>query len=320
MTSRIVPTGSVSKSFTIAKTTDIMEIIQHAAPNKDGLNIIYSLAGGLEFRIAKLAAMVTNTMAATLMARSITAPDMTAISKFNESMNALDEIKNREWAFTQAGLTQRDMVKDLNELIGFNLTVQTRLASLKSPSTTPADNEHIARHARWTEIITKVAEPREVEEWKLSSSWEEYLEECNNQPQMTEEEHRALDKVDLGGRKQNYAEYVSQIIDTITNIEGEALEFYELSTDLQMRLLESMCSEDKRLKLRKSALKNAKDKNDLHTRRTFIDSFIAEAQLALAHPKFADKGEVQGQDEHDDAVAHRQSQEAQAEANADAIA
>lgn len=266
--------------------TNLMDLIQECAPNKDGLNLLYSVAGGLEFRIARLAAMVTNVMAATLLERSITSPDDTAIGKMNEAINALDEIKNRDWSFGQAGLTQRDMLNDLTQLVNFNQTVQTRVAMVKSNGVSPAPASRGAQHLRWTDVITLAAKPTAVEEWKYELSWAEYVEGCKGKTEMTEAEHRVLESVTLAGKQQDWALYARQIIETIEACEDEPIDFDDLSIDQQRRLLTSISSEEKEAKLRSNCLKIAKNPSDLHVRRQFVSSFMTAARAALDHPKF----------------------------------
>lgn len=270
-------------------TVDILDIIQNTAPNKDGLGILYSLAGGLEFRIASLAAMTTNVMAAQLIVREVAGADDTTIGKMNEAIAALDEAKHRDYAFKEAGIAQKDMMGDLKMLVNFNTTVQTKVKMLKSPGITPRlpnDSDRKLAHLRWIEVISLAAQPRAVEEWKYELSWAEYLEGCKGKPEMTEEEHRILETAQLGGKEKNWAEYASQIIGTIENCEDEPIDFEDLSVDLQRRLLQSISTEDKEAKFRKGALKMAKDPADLHTRRQFISSFMVAARAALEHPKF----------------------------------
>ena len=273
--------------------TDIMELIQNSAPNKDGLNLLYSLAGGLEFRIARLAAMATNVMAGALLQRSIDAPDDTSIGRLNEAISALDEIKNRQYAFGQAGITQHDMIEDLRQLVNFNTTVQTRVAMVKSNGTTTLPPSRGAQHMRWKEVIEMAAKPQAVEEWKYELSWQEYVEGCKGKTELTESEHRQLESITLAGKQQDWALYASQIIGTIENVEGEPIDFSDLATDQQRRLLASISTEEKEAKFRSNALKIAKNPSDLHVRRQFISSFCTAARLALEHPKFQESYEEQ---------------------------
>lgn len=272
-------------------TTDLMELIQTSAPNKDGLNLLYSLAGGLEFRIARLAAMATNAMAGALLQRSIEAPDDTSIGKLNEAIAALDETRNREYAFSQAGITQHDMLKDLAELVNFNITVQTHVAMVKSNGATTLPPSRAAQHVRWKEVIELAAKPQAVEEWKYELSWQEYVEGCKGKTELTETEHRQLESITLAGKQQDWALYANQIIDTIESVEDEPIEFNDLSTDQQRRLLASISTEEKEAKFRSNALKIAKNPSDLHVRRQFISSFCTAARAALEHPKFQESYE-----------------------------
>ena len=300
MTTRQIPTGTMAqlqtalpqadaitlKAPNMHPKTDLMELIQECAPNKDGINLLYSVAGGLEFRIARLAAMVTNVMAATLLERSITSPDDTAIGKMNEALNALDEVKNRDWSFGQAGLAQRDMLNDLTQLVNFNTTVQTQVTMVKSNGVSPAPIGRGAQHLRWTDVISLAAKPMAVEEWKYELSWAEYVEGCKGKTEMTEAEHRVLESVTLAGKQQDWALYAKQIIETIEACEDEPIELTDLSIDQRRRLLVSISSEDKEAKLRSNCLKIAKNPSDLHVRRQFVSSFMTAARLALTHPKF----------------------------------
>ena len=279
--------------------TDIMELIQNSAPNKDGLNLLYSLAGGLEFRIARLAAMATNVMAGALLQRSIEAPDDTSIGKLNEAIAALDEIKNREYAFGQAGITQHDMLQDLAELVNFNMTVQTHVSMVKSNGTSTLPPSRAAQHVRWKEVIEMAAKPQAVEEWKYELSWAEYVEGCKGKTELTEAEHRVLEGLNLAGKQQDWALYANQIIGTIEDVENEPIDFSDLSVDQQRRLLSSISTEEKEAKFRTNALKIAKNPSDLHVRRQFISSFCTAARLALEHPKFQESYEEQ----HDEVAA-----------------
>jgi hypothetical protein len=271
-----LPTGSIESTFKPIPAPDIMEIINRTVPGDAGVSILYSLAGGVEMRIAKLAAMVTNTMAGHLRNGNEEFP---AIDKYNDAIAGLDEAKARTWAFEMAGTTQHDMIEDLKDLIAFRLTVTDQLTHItKKPFAT-----------RWVDTIERAGTPQAVEEWKLELSWSEYVEGCHGKTEMTEEEFKKVESVNLAGTKQNWSSHVSQIIDTISLLEGDAISFDEINVPMQKRLLESLSSEDKEARFRTSALKLARNPADLHTRRAFISSFCCAAREALKHTRYAER-------------------------------
>ena len=137
------------------------------------------------------------------------------------------------------------------------------------------------------------AKPQAVEEWTYELSWQEYVEGCKGKTELTEAEHRQLESITLAGKQQDWALYASQIIGTIENVEGEPIDFSDLATDQQRRLLASISTEEKEAKFRSNALKIAKNPSDLHVRRQFISSFCTAARLALEHPKFQESYEEQ---------------------------
>jgi hypothetical protein len=272
-----LPTGSIDKSFKAVPAPDLMAIIDRTAPGKEGLSILYSLAGGLDMRVAKLAAMITSTMAGIVRMGSEEFP---AVDKYNDAMNALDEVKVREWSFDQAGITQRDMVNDLRDLLGFRLTVTDHLTAVSGKPFA----------ARWMETIERAGTPQAVEDWKLEFSWMEYLEGCHGKPEMTEAEFKQVESVNLAGTKQNWSQYLHQIVETIDRLQGDAINFDDMSPDLQKRILQSICSEDKEARFRTGALKLSRNPAELHTRRAFISSFCCAAREALTHARYAERG------------------------------
>lgn len=286
---------------------DLMQIIDTAAPGKDGLSILYTLAGSVDFRVARLAAMVTASMAGLLRAGDGT-DERPSIDKYNDAMSLLDQDAHRKWAFDAAGIEHRDMVQDLKDLIGFRLTVVDRLAAVSGKPFV----------ARWNETIARAAEPQAVAAWKIDMSWLEYVEGCHGKPEMTQDEFTMMQTTLLSGKKQDWADHASQIVETIEHLTDTALEFHDLNVKTQQALLNSISSPDRELKLRTGALKLANSPADLHARRAIISSFCAAARLALTHRLYEDKGEVQGQAEQDAARA-RLSEKEMADLNKDAI-
>lgn len=267
---------------------DLMDLIETSAPGKDGLSILYSLAGGLDFRIARLAAILTNVMAGHVRQGDVDRP---GIDKMNDALASLNEAENRVWAFAQAGISQRDMMSDLRDLVRFRNTVVDHLAKV-SGKPFPS---------RWNDTIEKAATPQAVEEWKLDMSWSEYVEGCHGKTEMDEDEFKKIKSVELSGSKQNWSEYAAQIIETIEVYADEAVDFGDISVELQEQLLTSISSTDKEAKFRTGAMKVARSPEDLHTRRMFISSFCCAARLALTHSRYADKGEKIGLKEHNQA-------------------
>ncbi len=268
--------GTLATAFVPVPAPDLMELIEKSAPGKDGLSLLYSLAGGLDFRIARLAAIITNVMAGHI--RKGGDEDHPAIDKMNDAIASLDEAHNRVWAFNEAGISQKDMMNDLRELVQFRNTVVDHLAEV-SGKPFPS---------RWNDTIEKAATPQAVEEWKLDMSWSEYVEGCHGKTEMNEDEFKKIKSVELSGEKKNWAEYASQIIDTIEVFSEEACDFSDISTELQKQLLESISSPEKEAKFRTAAMKMARSPEDLHTRRMFISSFCCAARLALTHSRYAE--------------------------------
>jgi len=275
MTTHLLPTGTISQSSMAVPPPDILELIETTAPGKDGMSILMSLAGSIEMRVAKLAAMVTNTMAGFLR---IGNDEFPAIDKYGEAMIALDEEKARAWAFNAAGVAQVDMVRDLRQLINFRSTVIERLTAVSGKPF----------QTRWHETIERAGTPQAVESWKLEMGWAEYIEGCHGKPEMTEEEFKKVEAANLAGTKQTWHDHAPQIIDTIEALTDEPIEFDELPTELQKRILESISSEDKELRFRTGAMKIARSPADLHVRRAFISSFCAAARQALTHARYAE--------------------------------
>ena len=267
--------GTLANAFVPVPAPDLMEIIEKSAPGKDGLSLLYSIAGGLDFRIARLAAIITNVMAGHIRQGN---EDHPAIDKMNDAIASLNEASNRVWAFDQAGISQKDMMSDLKELVQFRNTVVDHLAEV-SGKPFPS---------RWNDTIEKAATPQAVDEWKLEMSWSEYVEGCHGKIEMSEEEFKKVKSVELAGEKKNWAEYASQIIDTIEVFADEACDFTDISAELQKQLLESISSPEKEAKFRTAAMKMARSPEDLHTRRMFISSFCVAARLALTHSRYAE--------------------------------
>jgi len=255
------------------QSPDMLKIIDHAAPGKDGLSLLYSLAGGLSFRIARLASIVTTTMAA-----HIKNDEFNGIDMLNEAFSSLDEAEARKHAFYAVGLKHKDMVDDLRQLLGFYRTVTDKIASLSKKEFTP----------NWIETITRAAEPREVAEWKLVDGWNEYVEACHGKPEMDEAEHREMEKIELAGKPQAWGTYASQIIDTIESLGADEVDFEDLSVQMQKALLMSSSTDEKEATLRKNAKKLANSPSELHTKRAFISSFILDARKALTHGRYAE--------------------------------
>lgn len=277
-----LPTGSMQAALEgalarnpdaqVVKVPDVIGILEHAAPGKDGLPLVYSLLGGLEMRIARLAGMVTNVMASKLR------EDDASIDKFNDAMAALDEAETRRWAFEQAGLLQRNMIDELRGLINFRLRVADYMTGLTGQAVAP----------RWADTIELAAQPMPVADWKLEFSWDEYLESCGKDaPEMTKDEFYKLMTSNLSSKRQVWGDHVHQVMALIESLEGEAIEFDELPLHTQLRLLESLGNEDKEKRLRTNALKMARTPAELHVRRAFISSFCQEVREAANHHSYA---------------------------------
>jgi hypothetical protein len=312
-----VPTGTMATSFVPVPLPDLMEIIQTTCPGQDGISILYSLAGGLKLRAASLAAKLTNVMAAAV--RMGDGNEFTAIDKFNDAISALDQAATRIWAFNAAGISQRDMIADLEDLIGFMNTVDLRIAQLTKK----------ARPANWAEAIEMASNPRAVEEWKLVDGWNSYVAACNAKDgklYMTEEEHRAMDTLQLSGKKQDWSKYKTQILGTIEQIDNGSFSFHDISEELQMSLLTSISSVEKQAKFDLNARKFANGPQDLDTRRRFLESFFKAARLALTHPRY-NKANLTNEEDGPPAMVtagrsddrRRQTASQQAEQNQDAF-
>ena len=271
-----VPAGSTEAAYKPIET-DLIDIIQETCPNEDGLSILYTLSGSLRLRAASLAAKMTNVMASHVRLGDTAHP---AIDKFNDAIAALKQVESREWAFHMAGLSQPDMMNTLKDLICFGKTVDTRLEQV---SKKPVKRD-------WASSIEFAATPREVEGWKLTSSWEKYKEQCEEngeEPLMTEEVHNNLTKAELAGKKQPWSEYRDQILDTI-NMAGTDghCDFLDIDPELQKSILESISSKERKNKLDMNALKFAQGPADYDTKLRFIKSFISACRLALTHQRY----------------------------------
>lgn len=291
-----LPAGSINASFKSVPAPDLMAIIDKTCPGKDGVSILYSLTGTLDFRIARLASMITNSMAAHIRAGDT---DHAAVDKYNDAMASIEIAETRVWAFEQAGISQRDMMQDLKDLVNFRLTaIEAQVKASGKPA-----------QSRWNDTIEKAATPQAVEDWKLEMSWSEYVEGCHGKTEMSEEEFKKMKSLELTGAKQNWADYASQIISVIEMVEDEPINFDDMSVDLQKGILTGISSPEKEAKFRTGAMKIARTPEDLHTRRMFISSFSCTAREALTHPRFADKGEVIGLKEQNAAYAARRINE-----------
>lgn len=269
-----LPAGTLEAAANVnVPAPDLLEIISRTCPGQDGVSILYSLANGLGFRIARLAAIITNIQAT----RLVDAGEL-HINDFNEALAALDEYKSKHFSFSAAGLEHQDMFDDLKGLVNFQTRVIDKIVSLtKKPFP-----------INWIDTITKAAQPRAVEEWKLVDGWEEYLEACHGKPEMTEAEHREMETLELAGKKQNWGAYIPQIINTISLVNrDDELEFDDLPVTLQNALLASLSTDEKEATLRLNAKKMARTKAELHTKRVFISSFVQAARLALTHSRYA---------------------------------
>lgn len=251
---------------------DLIEIVNEAAPGQDGVSLLYSIAGGVDFRIARLAAMITNSMAAHILESG-----QLGVEGFNEAINALDEATARSAAFHATGLDHQDMLEDLKALVAFRVTLSDKIMSITGKPFA----------ARWAETIMRAAEPREVEEWKLVDGWNEYVEACHGKPEMTEAEHREMEKIELSGKKQNWGSFIPQIIDTIKNCGDEGCEFHDLPVQTQHAILASISTDEKMATMRTNAKKMARSPAELHAKRMLISDFIARCRLALKHSRYA---------------------------------
>ena len=193
-------------------------------------------------------------------------------------MAALSAAEHRDWAFAAAGSKRQDLVTDINQVLGFKSAVDDRIIALT--------NRNVEN--RWLETITRAGAARVVEEWKLNLSWDEYIEGCNGDPQMTREEFNKVKASELGGQKQAWSDFPRQVMQTIQMFEHDAepVDFTELRPETQFSLLLSFSDEQREARMRASALKLARSPEDLDTRRRFIKGFVATVRKALEAARF----------------------------------
>lgn len=275
MTTRTLPAGSMSKSIFIA-APDLLDLVKHHLPGDNGTSACFSIVGGLSFRIAGLAGMVANALAADIRAES------GGIDSYNSAMADLDEAQAAQQNFLEAGLDRRDMCKNLSDLLAYKHNWDDYLAQLVGDRYRPTN---------WVETLTLVAQPRTVDQWSIDDEWNTYLEQLNGAaPEMDKAEFDVLSIAALQGPRAAWTQHTNAVLNVLHAADrGNTIEFMALDTRTQFNLLAKYGSPEQYNKFRINIKKSMMGRSPMEIlgRIALYKGFSAACTLATTHHRYA---------------------------------
>lgn len=279
----------MSKNHTVAKGTmstvaiipnpDLLDLVKKNLPGDAGIPVMYSITGSLAFRVARLAGMVANAMAADLRK----AED--GIDSYNDAMSCLDVQGAAANAFMEAGFERQDMITNLRQLLAYRQTANEYLATLVGESKLPV--------TIWADTLRMAAEPAPIDNWKLDYEWETYTAQCGDEkPLMTRKEYDVLTTRELSGQRSAWAKHIS-VVEAVIEAASteEAIEFFKLDKLTQLNLLNSYATPERMAKFRASVMKRARSRFDADSGIRLHQAFVNDCQAATLHHRYANVGD-----------------------------
>jgi hypothetical protein len=293
MATHQVKTGDMTKSIIIPHP-DLLDLIKKFLPAEAGVAVMFSVTGGLAFRIGRLAGMVANGFASDL--RNCDEPygkadswankrdGIGSIDTYNDAMSHLDSLEAAAQSFEEAGGTRRSMCDDLSKLLHYKRTCDDYLVSLMGESKAPVTN--------WLSTLDAVAKPAPVDHWKLDHLWVCYLSETGNKPLMTRQEYDVLNVRELSGQHAAWGKHVSSVMNIIDLADrGDAIEFDKLDVQTQLSLLNSYATPERLAKFRASIMKRARSAFEFDATLRLHVAFVEACHLATTHHRYANIGD-----------------------------
>lgn len=288
MTTRIVTPGTMAAAHTPIPTPDLINLIRTYLPGELGIPVLWSLHGGLNFRIASLAGMIANALASDNRKRSAT------LDSYNDHMSHLESLEAARQSFEEAGSERRDLITDLRQLIAFQITVVDYMASAVGETRLPETN--------WMEVLERASMPRPVSQSVLDIRWNYYVRDCKEEgveQVLTREEYDAQSRAALSGERAAWSKHMMTVLSIIEAANDvDAIPFDQLNLRTQLSLLMKYAAEGKeaRKQLRDSILKTfmkrptspeALDAN-IRLRYAFADA----CHRATLHHRYAKVGDA----------------------------
>lgn len=295
MTTRTLPTGSMNSKPTFVPAPDLLDLVSTHLPGESGIAVMYSITGSLSLRIARLAGMVANSLAADYRKLGEN------IDSYNDAMSHLEIVTNATKQFHEAGNDRIDMTESLTQLISYKHSADDYLATLVSASKMRVTN--------WADSLVMAAEPMPVDQWKLDMQWDTYLTQCAGKPKLTRAQYDVLTQRELTGGRATWASHVSAVINIIDVADnGYAIDFDDLDRRTQLSLLTSYATPERMARFNTSIIKRGRSAFQVDSEIRLHESFVQACVLALTHHRYASMEDNLGSNAY---VPHRRAPEAE---------
>jgi len=250
---------------------DLLDLVKLHLPGESGISAIYSILGGLNFRIARLAGMTAAGLA------SDSRKESQGVDSWNDAMSHLEALDAAAASFRDAGFERTSMTDGLTELLSYKHTVVDYAATLLGESKVP--------QVIWADTVTMAGEPMPVDKWKLDYEWESYI--ASGKPLMTRPEYDMLSIRELGGQRAAWAKHINTVCNFIEVADnGQPIEFFQLSLKTQFSLLASYATPERMMKFRASIMKRSRTRFEADTSIRLTQAFVASCELATSHPRY----------------------------------
>lgn len=261
----------------IIPNPDLLDILKHNLPGETGVSALYSINGGLAFRIARLAGIT-----ATALASDSRKADQ-GIDSWNDAMSYFDTLEAAQESFVYAGAERVSMIDNLRNLISYKRSITDYMTSVMGESKVPV--------TVWADAIVMAGEPMPIERWKLDYEWESYL--ASGQALMTREEYDMLTIRELTGQRAAWAKHVDIVNNFIAAADnGDSIEFFQLDLRTQLSLLMSYATPERMAKFRTSIMKRGRDRFSVDAAIRLHQKFVDDCRLAATHQRYAALGDA----------------------------
>lgn len=276
MATRTLPQGTMSTQPKFVPAPDLLDLVSIHLPGEAGIAVMYSITGSLSLRIARLAGMVANSLAADYRKLGEN------IDSYNDAMSHLGIVENAAKSFAEAGSDRTDMTSSLTQLISYKHSADDYLATLVGASKMRVTN--------WADSLVMAAEPMPVDQWKLDLQWNTYVTQCGgvDKTKLTRTQYDVLTQRELSGGRAIWASHVASVINIIEIADnGYAIDFDDLDKRTQLSLLTSYATPERLAKFTTSVLKRGRSAFQVDSEIRLHESFVAACALALTHHRFA---------------------------------
>jgi len=251
---------------------DLLDLVKKNLTGQDAITMLWSILGSMEFRIAGLAGIMTNSLNADLRKLN------DGVINYTEAMVYMDSMEELTQLFQGARDDRKQMKEDLQELLAYRTTVADYLATFQTR----------IRVVDWMNTLQMVSKPQLPEQWKLDMEWERAQQEGTK---LTRTECDRLTTSDMRGKAAAWVNHCNVVMNIIQMADtGESIEFMKLNKRLQMSLLGKFAKllDDKEALeiVRKRVATNARSRAGFDSTWMLFLAFYKDCALALTHHRY----------------------------------